>query len=67
MQKRGIVCNGPVGVGGPSRPVAPPPPPLFELKVKKRKVYNSTVENTELMTQRNSPFDFTKYFLRANF
>ena len=65
MQKRGIVCNGPVGVGGASRPV--PPPPLFELKVKKRKVYNSTVENTELMTQRNSPFDFTKYFLRANF
>ena len=36
MQKRGIVCNGPVGVGGASRPV-PPPPPSCAKKLKKEK------------------------------
>ena len=56
-----------VVVGGPSRPV-PPPPHFLGENAKKKEDYNFIVENTDLITQRNnSPFDFTKYVVRANF
>ena len=44
------------------------PPPFFGGNGKKKEDCNFTFENTDLITQRNnSPFDFTKYVVRANF
>ena len=50
------------GVGESARGHPPPPrPPLFGGKLIKNYDYHFTVENTELMIQHNSLFDFTKY------
>ena len=56
------------GGGGGGRRVGPGPPPHFlgENWNKKKKDYCFTLENTELITQRNSPFDFKKH-VTANY
>ena len=59
------VCR-PVEVGGRVGP-CPPPPPYFLAKILKKEDCHFTFENTELITQGNSPFDFNKYVVRANF
>ena len=41
-------------------------PPFFWATIKKKEDYRFTVENTELITQRVSPFDFKKC-VRNNF
>ena len=53
------------GGGGIAR--APSPFPLFGRNLKKEEDYYFTVENTEWITQRNSPFDFTEYVVTAKF
>ena len=39
----------------------------FWAKILKKEDYHFTVKNTELITQGNSPFDFKKCVIRANF
>ena len=51
--------------GGAGRAVGQVPT-FFWAKIKKKEDYRFTVENTELITQRVSPFDFKKC-VRANF
>ena len=64
------VSGGGGGGGGGRRDGRgpPPPPPTFWAKIetKKKKDYCFTLENTELITQRNSPFDFKKH-VTANY
>ena len=38
-----------------------------KLKKKKEEDYPFTAENTEWITRRNSPFDFTEYVVRPKF
>ena len=47
--------------------MGPYPPPNFLGENFKKEDYHFTVENTELITQGNSPFDFKKYVVSANF
>ena len=60
------VCR-PVEVGGGASRHVSSPPPTFLAKILKKEDCHFTVENTELITQGNSPFDFNKYVVRANF
>ena len=53
-----------VGIGVAEKACAPPPTQLFGRKLKKKNEdYHFTVENTELITQRYSPFDFKNMLL----
>ena len=56
----------PVGGRGGGEKVCAPPP-TFWAKILKKEDYHITVENTELITQGNSPFNLKKCVIRANF
>ena len=66
LRKRRARAVGVGGWGGGGRVGPCSPSPTFWAKIEKKEDYHFTVENTEITTQRNSPFDFTKYVFSAN-